>query len=164
MRPARRGFALVVSFLLLLVIFVLGLGFLGKRMALYKEAVSARTSSQARVAALAGIEDVRVKLEKDGSFPPEGSAEQLQFSYSEPLQSVGGTVVGGYTVIVDRRLRQLPYAVIRITSIGWTGPADQPTATRKIYAELDVSPVVRGSSDPNPNFFRWINWMDGSSY
>lgn len=160
----KRGFALVVSFLLLLVVFVLGLGFLGKRIALYKEALSARASSQARAAALAGMEDVRVKLEKDKSFPPAGSYQQQLFNYSEPLLSVAGSEVGGYHVTVDKRLQQLPYGLIRVTSVGWSGPADNPAATRKIYAELDISPVERGTTDPNPNLFRWINWLDGATY
>jgi Na+-transporting methylmalonyl-CoA/oxaloacetate decarboxylase gamma subunit len=160
----RKGFALVASFLLLLVVFVLGLGFLGKRVSLYKEALSARSASQARAAALAGMEDARVKLEKDGAFPPLGSSEQQLFSYSEPLLSVGGSEVGGYTVTIDKRLQQLPYALIRVTSVGWSGTADSPAATRRLYAELDISPLIRGASDVNPNFFRWINWLDGASY
>jgi len=160
----RKGFALVVSFLLLLVVFVLGLGFLGKRVALYKEALSARSASQARAAALAGMEDARVKLEKDGNFPPLGSTDQQLFSYSEPLLSLAGTEVGGYTVTIDKRLQKLPYALIRVNSVGWSGPADNPAATRRLYGELDISLVIRGTSDVNPNFFRWINWMDGASY
>lgn len=161
---SRRGFALVVSFLLLLVVFILGVGFLGQRTALYKEALATRNASQARVAALSGMEDCRVKLEKDTLFPPLGSAEQLVFTYSQPLLSVSGQVVGGYTVTVDRRLQLQPYALIRVTSIGFTGPADRPTASRRLYAELDISPAIRGTYDPNPNFFRWIHWLDGNTY
>ena len=160
----KRGFALVVSLLLLLVVFVLGIGFLGKRIALYKEALSSRSAGQARMAALAGMEDVRVKLEKDVSFPPLGSADQEVFSYSENLLDVSGNTVGGYKVTVDKRLQRFPYAVVRLTSVGWSGSSASPTAQRRIYAELDVSSLERGTSNPNPNFFHLINWLDSGSY
>lgn len=160
----RRGFALVVSFLLLLVVFVLGIGFLGKRVALYKEALSTRSAGQARMAALAGLEDVRVKLEKDMKFPPLGSSEQKVFTYSENLCDLPGNPVGGYLVTVDKRLEQWPYAVIRLTSVGWSGSSSRPNAQRRIYAELDVSSLERGTSNPNPNFFRFINWLDSGTY
>lgn len=159
----RRGFALIVSFLLLLVIFVLGIGFLSKRSALYRAALSTRAASQARLAALAGVEDCRVKLEKDLHFPPFGSLEQKVFTYSEGLANLAGVEQGGYLVTVDKRLITQPFAVIRITSVGYTGPADRPLATRQIDCELDASPVIRGTTDPNPNYFHFLNWLDGGA-
>ncbi len=157
----RNGFALPTSLLLLIVIFVLGVGFLAKRISSYRGAVAAQTSSQAKQAALAGMEDVRVKLDKDYNFPPESGPGQELFTYSESLNDLAGTSVGGYRVTVDRHLQKLPYAVIRVRSEGWSGLANEPKAQHRIYAELDVSQLERGTNTPNPNLYRWINWLDG---
>lgn len=160
----RRGFTLVASLFLLVVLLVLGLAFLGKRVAQYRGAVAVRAAARARAVALAGLEDARVKLEKDALFPPLGSEEQLYFSYTETLRDINGQPAGTYTVTVDSRLDKWPYAVVRLTSVGTVGPVDDPQARRRLYAELDVSPTRRGTTVPNENFYRFINFQDGSTY
>lgn len=160
----RRGITLVTSLLFLSLLMVMGLAFLSKRVGQYRGALAIRSAAQARAIAMAGLEDARVKLDKDFAFPPQGSTEQLSFNYSEPMRDIAGTEVGSYTVTVDRSLSKWPYAVVRLTSIGTLGPVDDPLARRRLYAEVDISPTRRGTTDPNENLHRFINFQDGGTY
>lgn len=160
----RRGITLVTSLLFLALLMVMGLAFLGKRVGQYRGALAVRTAAQARAIALAGLEDARVKLDKDFAFPPPAAKEQLYFSYTEEMRDINGQVVGSYHVTVDRSLQQWPYAVVRLTSIGTLGPVDDPLARRRLYAEVDISPTRRGTTDPNENLHRYINFHDGGTY
>ncbi|MEW6282898.1 MAG: hypothetical protein AB1758_30075 [Candidatus Eremiobacterota bacterium] len=161
-----RAFLLVIVVLLSIVLLILGLGFLGKRSAQYAGSRYGVEAAQARAIALAGLEDARVKLSKDLRFPPPGAVDQLSFTYTETFFDLDGTTpVGSCTVTVLTHHSGAPYRVLQVTSVGVVGPADEPSARRRITAELDISPTVRGGGAvPNPGFFQWMNWTDEGSF
>ncbi|MFN8608218.1 MAG: hypothetical protein U0931_11850 [Vulcanimicrobiota bacterium] len=153
----KRAFSLPVVLMLSLVLLLLGLGFLNKRVSQYKGAYQTTYSVMALQLARAGLEDARIKLEKDLDFPPQAGLDQKAFSYTEILLPGEES----YTVTVDLSLREAPFKVLRITSIGTSGPMTGPRARRKLTAEFDISPTLR--SDPtsaNPDFYQMVNWQD----
>lgn len=159
----RRGFLLVTSLLFVIMLLLLGMGFLGSQAARYKGARRAAQSAQAKGLALGGLEECRVKLERDVNFPPPPSGpNQFLFTYSERLDFPDGTP-GSYTVIIDRTYEQPPYQVWTVTSIGSVGPPDTPIAQYTLKAELDVAEQVRGAATPNPNLFHYTHIEDQSS-
>ncbi len=165
MRTTSRAFLLIVVVLLSLVLLILGLGFLGKRSAQYAGSRYGVETAQARGLALAGLEDARARLSKDLRFPPPGAVDQMSFTYTEILYDLDATTaVGSCTVTVLSTHAPAPYRVLQVISIGSVGPPDAPTARRRITAELDVSPTVRGGVAPNPSYFQWINWTDDGSF
>jgi len=162
---ARSGFVLAACLLLTLVLFVMGAGLLGSRGSQYKSAVKSAEASRARALAEAGLEDARAKLEKDLSFPPPGGQDQKQFSYTEFVTDFGSAEpLGGYVVTVDTRMLSEPYQVVRISSLGFLGPAQAPLATRRISVEVDMSLENRVTgAAPNPNLGRYLNYRDEGS-
>lgn len=186
---APRGFMIVAALFLVLILLIMSLAFLSKKVLQYRGAVLLKHSALARALAEAGLEDARVKLERDLAFPPPGGEDQEVFSYTEDVYD-GTTRLGSSTVTVDTTWETTPYAVIRITSRGIAGPAEDPLAVRELVAELDVAPdtgrtlphpqiVYRerpskplenwfadpkdASGDPttvNPNYFRYLLWVD----
>lgn len=159
----RRGFLLITSLLFVIVLLLLGMGFLGSQADRYKAARRAAQSAQARALALAGLEDARAKLENDLNFPPPPSGpDQNEFSYSERLDFPDGTP-GSYSVLINSTWQDEPYRVLVVTSTGSVGPPDIPLAQYTLRAELDLSEFVRGTSNPNPSFFRYTHIEDKSS-
>jgi hypothetical protein len=141
----------------------MGVSFLTIKEMQYKSAVFLERSVMAGLIAEAGMEDARIKLEKDFDFPPRGDEDQTLLAYSEPFYDMDGTtLIGHYAILIDISRKEPPYFIIRITSIGTVGDADAPLARRKIVAELDI-PTIRGGSTTNPDFFRYINWQDSGS-
>lgn len=160
MKP--RGFLLITALLSVVVLLLLGFGLLGSQAARFRGVTRAAESAQARALAMAGLEDARTKLENDVSFPPApAGVGQNVFSYSERMDLPG--TMGSYTVIIDRSYEGLPYQVLHITAIGSLGRLDIPTAQHTLKAELDLSPTVRGTSNPNPRFFRFTHVQDESA-
>lgn len=159
---ARRGFMLVAALLLLSILMLLGMGLLGSRAARYEGAVLHAQFAQARGLARAGLEATRIKLLKDRDFPPPSEAGQAPFVYSEEVLDLDNTtVLGSYTVAIETRWRSRPYHVLRISSLGRLGPADNPQARAEIVAELDISPRLRNDpAQPNPRYFQWIHWSE----
>ena len=157
----RRGFTLVLTLLLITLLLVLGLAFLGKRALEYGSVPKVQQQAMAQALAEAGIEDARVKLEKDPFFPPVTGYLQQVYNYSEDmLDPDDGRNVGSYTVTIDLSKREQPFRVIRLLAIGTAGPRLNPQARYRIYAELDVAGEVRGGSGPNPQLYRFINWRE----
>ena len=141
----RRGFLLILSLLLCVFLLLCGMAFMGKRAAQYRGAFAMQKGIRARALAEAGLEDARVKLDKDVSFPPPGDRDQTLFTYSETVRDSAGQVVGSYTVTVDSRWKvpQNPPdpnspSVILVTSVGNLGgdPA-RPEATYALRMEID---------------------------
>lgn len=89
----------------------------------------------------AGLQDALGKLAKDSLFPPLHSEDQSDFTYSEELQDSSGAAVGLYRVSITVRYRRSPYRLLRITSRGYLGGAQQPTAVSVKTAELDMDPA-----------------------
>lgn len=148
-------FGLMVMLLLL----ILGMGFLGKQADAYRSATQAVAGQVAMECAMAGLEDARVKLMNDGNFPPSGDENQQQFTYTEVLKGLDGTDLGTYTVTVDSRWMDPPVEIYKVDVVGRAGPPDAPpTLARRVSVEFDLAEVRGGS--PNPNQGRFINFWD----
>lgn len=158
MRRRRGGFLLVAALLITIVFLVSGLGILSAQASRYAASARIAEGMQAKNAALAGLEDVRVKLAKDVHFPPRKSKArgQSKFAYSETLSEPGVELNRQvtYSVVVDFGLERevqvpnpepslvqwLPYrwGVYRITVSGYVGPRAKPSAQSLFYAEYDI--------------------------
>ncbi|MEW6278227.1 MAG: hypothetical protein AB1758_06370, partial [Candidatus Eremiobacterota bacterium] len=113
--------------------------------------------------ARAGLEEARIKLQKDLTFPP--CEEQPAFDYSEDLADLDGNPMGHYEVRVDMTWTDAPYGIAHITAVGRTGSRASPTAQHTIQAELDVLPTDRSNpANPNPNLFRWVRWAESQAF
>ncbi|MEW6281690.1 MAG: hypothetical protein AB1758_23985 [Candidatus Eremiobacterota bacterium] len=162
---SRRGFVMVMSLLLLLILLVMGLAFLGTSAQRARGATHTSVSSQALWLARAGLEDARGKLAKDLAFPPPGSVDQQVFGYSEDLLDPDGVLVGTYTVTLDRTFEGPPYQVLRVTSQGRVGRRTDPMAERVLTAELDVAQWDRADPTvPNPTLFQWLSLQDSAGF
>jgi hypothetical protein len=156
---------LIVSLFLTLILFIMGAAFLSIKSFQGREAVLAENSILAAQIAEAGMEDAKIKLEKDLLFPPPGDVNQKLFSYREHFTDLDGNRLGSYTVTVDITRQVSPFFIISVSSVGIAGEEEEPLAMRKISAEIDVTPNIRGSSpaQANPDFFNYINWQDSGS-
>ncbi|MFA5504440.1 MAG: hypothetical protein WC314_15345 [Vulcanimicrobiota bacterium] len=162
----RRGFLLVLSLLIVILLLVLGLSFLGKRAAQYQRVGGALEAAQSRVLAQAGIQDALAKIERDISFP-QISIDQEFMSYTEEVLK-GSTRLGTYTVTIDGRYRLAPYFILIVTSVGESGSDAQSATTRRAFrAEIDISVNEREDhaldgdlDDPNPYYRKVINFYD----
>lgn len=152
----RRGFVLIAALLVTLILVVAGMAYLGSRVSQYRGAAKGLEGAQARALARAGLEDARVKLEKDYRFPPPSAQDQTVFTYSEDVTD-GATVVGHYTVSVNTTYENGPYTVIRITSVGVVGSRANPSAQATIHADLDASQV-----DPD-RIYRFLRWEESTN-
>lgn len=148
----------VLLFLSLLLI--MGMAMLASQALRYRGAVAAREGALALSLAEAGMEDARVKLQKDPDFPPPGAPEQKTFSYAEELLSPDGRPVGRYVVMLDALYAPPPHQVLRVRATGTVGERGQRGASRTIYGELDLARKLReDATQPNPRCHEWINWV-----
>ena len=162
----ERGFLLILSLLIVLLLFVLGLSFLGKRATQYQRVGAALRAAQSRALALAGMEDVLAKIERDLAFPQLGTDQQFM-SYTEEVTD-GGNRIGSYTVTIDGRYRQAPYLLLVVSSVGESGETAGSAETRRSFrAEIDLSTNERYDhagdgdfDDPNPFYRKVINFND----
>jgi hypothetical protein len=159
----RRAFLLLLSLLLTTLLLVVVLGFLGARSMEFASTTRIQQSAIAQALAEAGMEDARVKLEKDLFFPPINGFNQVHFTYTEELTDPDtGVLAGTFTVTVDTRRRASPYSVFLVQALGCAGARTNPTARYQIYAEVDCSITNRATgASPNPRLFRYINWREG---
>ncbi|MFN8608948.1 MAG: hypothetical protein U0931_15550 [Vulcanimicrobiota bacterium] len=139
--------------LLLAVLLVTGLAFLGSCVLENQASAAAIYSQQALALAEAGMEDARLKLQKDLLFPP-GSEDQMIFSYVEELPSPVSALAGSYQVTIDKSHRDPPYQVIVVTACGYLGPRDRPLGRRKLSAEYDLGPS-------RASLGHYLHWVDG---
>lgn len=145
-------------------VLVVVLGYLGARALEYSSTTRMQQVLMAQGLAEAGMENARVKLEKDMFFPPLGGYGQYGFCYSEDMTDSANPlqVVGSYSVTLDCSKRESPYCVVRVQSVGSAGSRTNPRARYRIYAELDVSSYNRATNlAPNPTLFRYILWREG---
>jgi hypothetical protein len=149
---------IVITLLVCILIFLVCGAMVYSRTRQYEAANHQVAEARALAIAEAGLEDARVKLNKDADFPPMGSEDQLVFSYVEEVRDLDGvTVLGSYEVVVDMRWREAPVQIIRVTSIGISGDMDQPQARSRVTMDLDVAPQLRTDfTQPNPNFFKFF--------
>lgn len=151
----RRGFVLLLCVLLALIILALGMGLLAGNAAGYSGAAQARRAAQARAVAEAGLEDARLKLERDVDFPLPGSGDEKTFSYSEDFPDASGNAWGSYEVTIDSTWLKA-YSVLVVTSVGTVRYGPDDVARRKLTAEMDVS-TTRG------HLYQYVNIRDEGS-
>ena len=133
----RRGFIMVATIYILLILLLIGVGYLSRSSAQYRGAVAMGASLAARGLAEAGIEDARVKLQKDTFFPPPGDKREPRlFGYSEQVPGYTGDAAGSYTVTVDMRYADKPWEVFKVTSVGVWSPPGQNPAQHTVSAEI----------------------------
>lgn len=167
----RRGFVLVFSLLLLLLLTLGGMILLGQRAAQYKAAALAPRTALARALAQAGLEDARVKLEKDLNFPPPGDNKQTLFRYDEAVRDLDGVLVGHYEVTVDSRHAvpdQPPAAyapsVVIVTAMGRAGADPKaPDAVYGLRMEVDVDDYYQDSVVQPMKITDWCEVTDFST-
>jgi hypothetical protein len=159
MNRSRRGFLLITTLLVSILIFLVCGAMVHRRSRQYEAANHQVAAARALALAEAGLEDARVKLNKDADFPPFGSEDQLVFSYVEQVFGLDGvTALGSYEVTLDMRWREPPMQIYRITSIGTSGEPDSPLAISRLTVELDVAPNLRSDfTQPNPNYFMFVS-------
>lgn len=163
---AQSGFMLAFGLMVMVLLLVMGLGFLGKQADAYRSAAFAEASSQALEVAMAGLEDARVKLMKDFNFPPPGETDQPQYSYTEVLRDPDGRAVGSYTVTVDSQWKGPPSSILKIDVWGyWGDPDNPPISRRRVTAEWDAAEFVRGTEDTsnppiNPHVGQLMHFQD----
>ena len=160
----RRGFLLAMVLFLMLLMVVLGLGFITSRQSRYGASVKAIALGQAKSLAEAGLEDARVKMERDLDFPPAASMDQTAFSYQEPVLDPSGVLLGFYTVSIDTTYATAPYHIFRVRSTGSVGPNTQfPEGTCTISAEFDNRQAEAATASVrDPNYYRVVNWSEES--
>lgn len=153
----------MMALLLISFVLVCMLGFLGTRSLEFSNTGRLQQMALAQSLAEAGMEDARVKLEKDMFFPPLQGFGQNNFIYSEDLMDPEtGQLAGSYVVTVDHSLRGSPHCVVRLQSVGTAGPRQNPRARYRIYAEIDVSSHERATNAVgNPRLYRYILWREG---
>ncbi len=136
----RRGFLLVLSLMVTILIAVIALSLLGVRRGSYASSRAVAEAAQARALAVAGLEDLRVKLAKDPFFPTGIGDEQVVFSYTETVSTLASppVKVGSYQVTVNRAHRDAPQKVLRVESVGVVGDFHAEAPRFTIYAELDL--------------------------
>ena len=158
----RRGSALVLALLIASLLLVAGTANVLEHRARYSARAAAALSVQAEALAWAGLEDFRVKLERDPDFPPRDDVAQTVFSYTEIVQNEAGGIVGAYQVTCDVSLGGAPWNLLLVTSVGWVGEPGEPQVQRVLRGEVDLSPVERGTTTDNPRAY-YFRALDSSS-
>lgn len=153
-RPRRRtqaGSALVFALLISILLAVVGLYLIGARRGVYANARSTVYSAQARALALAGMDDMTVKLAKDAFFPTGVPDEQKVFSYKEVLRDPNDAdrVWGTYQCTVDRTRDD--GGLLFLLSVGTVGPIKSPHARYRVAAVLNL------------NTFTFSHWREGQN-
>ena len=134
----KRGFLVITALLIIIILMLVGMGYLGSQASRYRAALRAAESSQARQLALAGLEDARIKMELDENFPPKAAVNQDLFSYSEKLTINSAPPVNGtYMVVINSTYATDPAAVVYVTSVGTVGTPEAPISQYHLKAELD---------------------------
>lgn len=165
-----RGFLLITSLLVCVVLLLIGMGLLGSQVSRMEAAKQSGYTAQARQLALAGLEDARLKMELDIEFPPPPGPGQHVFSYSEnlaiPTAPGNDPVAASYLVTVDMTHATTdPERYITVTAVGTVGPSIKPIAQYRLRGELDnhdpdlLGPRPTTGSpaglEPNRRFFRY---------
>lgn len=155
---------IVAALLMFTILLALGLGLMSAQASRMRAAKAQALSIQARALALAGWEDVRLKLGKDLLFP-RTSDTQTFFSYSEDVYDLDSNYVGNYSVKIDTRWEStvlgpdsngvlpnladpagheavinIPQSIYAITIIGKVAQqrVGEILAERVLYLELDM--------------------------
>jgi Tfp pilus assembly protein PilX len=160
----KRGFLLITSLMITVILLLLGMGLLGSQSSRYEASKQSVYTSQARQLALAGLEDARIKLELDVNFPPPPGPGQVRFSYSESLElPYDPPVAGTYTVTVDMTHADDTGAYIVVTSVGSVGRPTEPVGQYRLRGEIDNQFSGRPNNShgiQRNRFFRYTHIQD----
>ena len=126
-------------------------------------------AARARGLAEAGLEDARVKLDKDVNFPPPGDVDQTLFTYTEEVRDYSNKIVGYYTVTVDSRWKvpknppdPTAPSVVLVTSVGSLGTDPlKPEASFALRMELDVDDDYE-QGPPEP--YQLSDWQEVTDF
>jgi hypothetical protein len=125
----------------------------------YRAARATLGLAQARSLAELGLQQFRAKWNHDGEFPPRPSAGSPSFSYSEEvLDPISSERVGSYQITVTDTWMDPPYEILKVISEGQLGPANNPVASYRIEALLDLSVEPRLSRPVTTG--QWIEWRE----
>jgi hypothetical protein len=161
----KKGSVLIASLFLTIILMILGMAFLAVKASQYKKSTMRKDYALVNSIARAGMEDARIKMEKDQDFPPPGDDDQKVFSYWEIFYDIDGiTILGTYCVTIDSTMAAAPYQIVKITSIGFAGPLEKPVVKKKIEAELDIAQKMRTNPNvANPDYFKLVNWQESGT-
>ena len=152
----RRGFALIASMLLCLILFALGVGLMSKQSAQYEATLRMTQAAQARALAQGGLQDALAKLSRDADFPPLSTEDQQEFSYTEQVKDLDNNPLGSFNVKVNRSLHLKPWRILLITSQGRVG-----SSRYSLRGELDISPTLRSNyTTTNSKLYHWVHIED----
>lgn len=137
-----RGAVLVMALLLTLFVSVVGLYLVNGVTGTYSAAQHTAKAAQARCFAIAGLEDLTIKLAKDPFFPMGVPDAYQEFSYQEWMRSLsGGDTIGLYTVTLDWREKKDGY--LKLLSVGTLGTVRKPRARYIVTCRLRLSDFSR---------------------
>ncbi len=160
MRKPRQAFLIITVLLLLVILLVLCGAYLRSQVNYYRGARTNAWKAGARQLALSGLEDVRLKMLKDSTFPPT-NLSTTRFTYVEKVFDESGQVVGSYRVTLRSDKSDKPFYMLFVQCEGRLGPTEAPIATHTLTALCDLSDKARDSSGlPNPRFRRWVQVRD----
>ncbi len=153
----KRGF-LIQALLLIALLLVFCLGLLGRQPLAYSGAKQTSKMLQARQLALAGVEDIRVKLERDYQTRQLGQVRSV--NYVEDVFN-GSETIGSYHVTVNQELQDTPFELLQIECEGLLGKDRQHPESRVVISTLfDLRKENRQGPGNNPNYFRFIEWNE----
>jgi hypothetical protein len=159
-RKPRQAFLIITVLLLLVILLVLCGAYLRSQVNYYRGARTNAWKAGARQLALSGLEDVRLKMLKDSTFPPT-NLSTTRFTYVEKVFDESGQVVGSYRVTLRSDKSDKPFYMLFVQCEGRLGPTEAPIATHTLTALCDLSDKARDSSGlPNPRFRRWVQVRD----
>jgi hypothetical protein len=150
----RRGF-LVPAMLVVSVFMVLCVGMLSRQPMRNLGAMQTHYQVQARQMALAGMEEIRVRLAGDRHQSTVANA-----TMAREVPEAGSTEgIGSYVVTLDTTWNKQPYGVLRIESEGFYGPATRPKARYVLRATLDGRQELE-EDKPNPAYLTLLRWQE----
>lgn len=141
-----RGVLLVLVLLLVSTMFVLAAGFLSMKTREREAVVQSRDSFQAQQLAYSGLETVRVRMQNDYNFPPSSMGPKQEiFKFTETVRNFDDSLeLGRYQIFCDRRWVDVPYQVLRVTSVGQVGDEDGNPVRHRIIAEYSMKEGQKG--------------------
>lgn len=145
-RGQPKGVLLVLVLILVSTMFILAAGFLTMKTREREAVVQSRDSFQAQQLAFSGLETVRVRLQNDYNFPPSSMGPlQEVFKFTETVMNFDDTKeLGRYQIFCDRRWIDVPYQILRVTSIGQVGDEDGNPVRHRIIAEFNMVEGKKG--------------------
>ncbi len=134
----RAGMALVAVLGAITLLFVLAAAVMRRQSQSYRSVSLIADRSVAQALAESGLEDARLKIEKDYTFPPR-SPQQLRFDYSEQVHDFNGTLVGSYAVSIDSSRSDFPHRILVVQATGWVERDSKVTAQQSLIADFSLN-------------------------